>query len=210
MRSSYRTLLGRLPHQQPTLREPDSPSCEEEIKSLFMRYRSSLGGTVVTCDHGPDTPCFVADHPHSESGFRALLKHYSLIFRVRTIHATAFPPRRYAHFRSRLLHLFDEALRATPNATDLLFSRNDRYSPMAPPVISVWSSGACLVFALRLLPRPNIPIICTRAFAFAISYPRTTLAVLVRLLARRLGSPSRFHPFAFSSPMACGHKLRSG
>jgi len=64
-----------------------------------------------------------------------------------TVHITAFPPRRYAHFRSRLLLLLDDVFQAPPNTTDLLFSRNDRYSLMAPRGISARSSGACLAFA---------------------------------------------------------------
>jgi len=36
-------------------------------------------------------------------------------------------------------------------------------------------------------PRSNVPFTCTRAFVLAASYSRTTLAVLVRQSARRLG-----------------------
>lgn len=49
-------------------------------------------------------------------------------------------------------------------------------------------------FAGSLKPRSIIPFTCTRAFAFALSHSRATLAVIVRLLAPRLGVQFPIHP----------------
>jgi len=88
--------------------------CGEEFKPLFMRYRSSLDRFRCNpcCGSTPAPTLFSRNLPTSDLPFSSNgLRHPSTsrIARPWGYHTATFPPRRYAHSRTRLLHLFDVA-----------------------------------------------------------------------------------------------------
>jgi hypothetical protein len=164
--------------------------CGEEFKPLFMRYRSSLDRfrCNLCCGSTPAPTLFSRNLPTFDLPFSSNSLRYpptSRIARPWGYHTATFPPRHYAHSRTRLLHLFDVTGQGTPNATVLLFSRGDRYSPVAPILLRPTPCSHTeqrIGFRVRpwlfdvfvLEPRSIIPFTCARAFA-SLSHTRALL-----------------------------------
>jgi len=226
LRSSCCTILGRFDPTTTDLARIDDHRARRrgDVKALFVQHRSSLGASAVPlAGTGRQAPSFLAmsPMPSLRDRFRVLFTHHPRSSRV-WAHTTT---QCFHHAATLILGLGCSTCsirpsRSAPNAAVLLFSRGYRYSPVLQPITSTalragdpsracdtsvgigvrvrpWSFGSPISGRARDLdPTSHLP---ARGHSFKLaSYSRTTLAVLVRRLARRLGMQppiSTTHPF---------------
>jgi len=208
------TLLGSLRHQQSTLRESIAlRPCGEEFKPFFVRYRSSLDRADATCSsYMTVTTLFYRDcartryFPFSPNSYPSGYSRNDTngSNHISTISAAML--RSYTGLGCSTCATPCETVCNRPTVfteRPLLTSALAHYVHLAfarctlrtLSHASETSLRARLGFFAGLLePRSIIPFTCTRAFAFALSHSRTTLAVIVRLLAPRLGVQFPIHP----------------
>lgn len=196
------------------------------MKALFVQHRSRLSTSAFSFVLGGCKCAFIyrdVTRAIVTRPFPWFLRQLPRSSRVRA-HTTPQrfdPPQCNAHSRTTLLHLFATTLirlhrmqlsycfhgaTATHRFSDLLRPNtlmDEGLTPCSSHVMKVgfrvrpWSF-ATAISGRHTRPRSGIPFTCTRAFVLATSYSRTTLAVLVRQLARGLGTQSPIsprHPF---------------
>jgi hypothetical protein len=182
------------------------------VKARFVQHRSRLGPSACPmAGTGRYTPSFFAVSPAP-----SLLGRFAEILpQVPGPHAFGHTPRRDVSATAQRLfsdraaplvrYVPREAYRMQPSycfrgaTATRRFSdplRNHTFVQRPPHAFNtrpgigfracLWSFGTRHYWWCSR-PRSNVPFTCTRAFVLAASYSRTTLAVLVRQSARRLG-----------------------
>jgi len=164
--------------------------CGEEFKPLFMRYRSSLDRFRCNPAEVPrrHQPCFLAISPLSTYRFPRIACATRL--HPGSLDLGAITPQRFRHGATLILGLGCSTcamspVKTTPYATVLLFSRGDRYSPVAPILLRPtpcshteqrigFRARPWLFDVFVLEPRSVVPFTCARAFA-SLSHTRALL-----------------------------------